>query len=62
MQITTIENCPIARKPFVEVASRNFCVLLLTFENSLDADQDRQKVGPDLHPSCLILKDIFEKQ
>ena len=28
---------------------------LITFANSLDPDQDRQNVGPDLDPNCLIL-------
>ena len=27
--------------------------LLMTFANSLDPDQARQKVGPDLDPNCL---------
>ena len=31
----------------------NFCCLLITFANSLDPDQARQNVGPDLDPSCL---------
>ena len=59
MRITTIENCPIAKLQiinlFLEVASSNYCFLLITSENSLDPDQDRQNVGPDLHPSCLTL-------
>ena len=29
--------------------------LLLTFAISLEPDQDRQNVGPDLDPNCLIL-------
>ena len=29
--------------------------LLITFANSLDPDQDRQNVGPDLDPNCLTL-------
>ena len=29
--------------------------LLITFANSLDPDQDRQDVGPDLDPNCLTL-------
>ena len=35
-------------------ASGDFC-LLITFANSLDPDQDRQNVGPDLDPNCLTL-------
>ena len=29
--------------------------LLITFANSLDPDQDRQNVGPDLDPNRLTL-------
>ena len=36
-------------------ASGEFCCLLITFANSLDPDQARQNVGPDLEPSCLTL-------
>ena len=31
----------------------DFCHLLITFANSLDPDQDRQNVGPDLDPNRL---------
>ena len=31
----------------------DFCCLLITFTNSLDPDQARQNVGPDLDPNCL---------
>ena len=31
----------------------DFCCLLITFANSLDQDQARQNVGPDLDPNCL---------
>ena len=37
------------------LASGNFCRLLITFANSLDLDQDRCFVGPDLDPSCDVL-------
>ena len=37
------------------LASGDFCHLLITFANSLDSDQDRQKVGPDLDLNCLTL-------
>ena len=30
-------------------------LLLITFANSLDPDQARQNVGPDLDPNCLTL-------
>ena len=33
----------------------DFCCLLVTFANSLDLDQARQKVKPDLDPNCLTL-------
>ena len=36
-------------------ASGNFCLLLITFANSLDLDQARQNVRPDLDPNCLTL-------
>ena len=47
-------------------ASGKFCRLLITFANSLDPDQDLQKVGPDLDPNLfdtliVFLKDFFEK-
>ena len=29
----------------------DFCRLLITFANSLDSDQDRQKIGYDLDPN-----------
>ena len=31
------------------------CRLLITFANSLDPDQDRQNVSPDLDPNCFTL-------
>ena len=36
-------------------ASGDFCHLLIIFANSLDPDQDRQNVGPDLDPNRLTL-------
>ena len=35
------------------LARGDFCCLLITFANSLDPDQARQNVGPDLDPNCL---------
>ena len=35
------------------LASSDFCLLLITFANCFDPDQDRQNVGPDLDPSRL---------
>ena len=44
------------------LASGDFCHLQITFANSLDPDQDRQNVGPDLVPNCLtLIKEFFEK-
>ena len=37
------------------LASRDFHHLLLILANSLDPDQARQYVGPDLDPICLII-------
>ena len=37
------------------LASCDFCRLLITFANSLNSDQDRQNVGPDLDPNRLTL-------
>ena len=37
------------------LASDGVCRLLITFVNSLDPDQDRQNVGPDLDPNRLTL-------
>ena len=37
------------------LASDNFCCLVITFANSLDPDQDRQNVGPDLDQNSLTL-------
>ena len=36
------------------LASGDFCLLLI-FANSLDPDQDRQNLIPDLDPNCLTL-------
>ena len=41
------------------LASCDFCHLLLTFANSLDPDQDRQKIGADLDPSSLTLISVL---
>ena len=38
-----------------QTASGDVCHLLITFANSLDPDQDRQYVGPDLDPNHLIV-------
>ena len=33
------------------LANCDFCCLLIIFSNSLDSDQDRQNVSPDLDPN-----------
>ena len=43
------------------LASGKFCYLLISLTNSLDPDQDRQNVGPDLDPNCLTLM-VFPKE
>ena len=40
-------------------ASGDFCCLLITVANSLDPDQDRQIVSPDLDPNRLKLSVQF---
>ena len=40
-------------------ASGDFCCLLITLANSLDPDQDRQIVSPDLDPNRLKLSVQF---
>ena len=42
-------------------ARSDFCCLLVTFANSLDPDQVRQNVRPDLGPNCLTLKWYLKK-
>ena len=41
--------------------SSKICRLLMTFAYSLDPDQARQNVGPDMGPLMLFLKENFEK-
>ena len=44
------------KEPYLSVNSfLASSLLLFTFANSLDPDQDRQNVGPDLDPNCLTL-------
>ena len=42
-------------------ASGNFCHLLITFANSLDPDQARQNVGPDLDPKLFDTLMVLKK-
>ena len=37
-------------------ACGKFCLLLITFANSLDPNQARHNVRPDLDPSCMTLR------
>ena len=47
------------------LACGDFYRVFITYANSLDPDQDRQNVGPDLDPNSLALivylKEFFEK-
>ena len=43
------------------LTSYDFCHLLITFANSLDTDQPRHDVRPDLDPNCLTLM-LFTKE
>ena len=45
---------------FTLLASSDFCHLLIIFANSLDSDQDRRSVGPDLDPNCLDTDSVPE--
>ena len=40
---------------YLMLKKKEFCCLLLIFANSLDPDQARHVVGPDLDPNCLTL-------
>ena len=44
----------------------HFCRLLITFANSLDPDQYRQNISPDLNPNSLtlivLLKELLFKK
>ena len=35
-----------------QILASDFCHLLIAIANSLDPDQDRHTVGPDLDPKC----------
>ena len=39
----------------------NICGLLITFAKSLDPDQARHFVGPDLDPNCFGMLMVFQK-
>ena len=38
-----------------------FVILLITFANNLDPDQDRQNVNHDMNPNCLTLIMLLEE-
>ena len=38
-----------------------FVILLITFANNLDPDQDRQNVNHDMDPNCLTLIMLLEE-
>ena len=44
--------------------SSDFCHVLITFANSLDLDQDRKNVSPDLNPNLFdtLIKLILKKK
>ena len=51
----------------VFIANGDFCRLLITFVNSLDPDQGRKNVEPELGPNCsdtmmVFLKEVFESE
>ena len=46
----------------LSLLATTFSCLLVMFANSLDPDQDRQNISPDLNPNQLTLKEFFEKR
>ena len=50
-----VRYCSLYMSIYSFFACRDFCHLLITFANSLDPDQDRHNVGPDLNPNGLTL-------
>ena len=54
------QNVHVVSRSFSEFyslsASSDFYHLLIIFSNSLDPDQARQTIGPDLDPNCLAPK------
>ena len=55
LKLATNRTCVKHSTTELPIASSDFCCQLITFANSLDPDQDRQKVGPDLDPNRLTL-------
>ena len=47
--------CIAGLTPDLKLFSGGLSAVLITFANSLDPDQDRQNVGPDLDPNRLTL-------
>ena len=48
-------GCPVYYSFQISLLAATFCLLLVTFANSLDPDQNWQNVGPDLDPKRLNL-------
>ena len=61
-------NCLLNRKVLNSfLTCGDFCLLLITFQNSLDPDQDRENVGDRMWIQTIdtlrvFLKDVFEKK
>ena len=53
--LQTQENVNLSLEGFLSYLSAYQCRLLITFANSLDPDQARHFVGPDLDPNYLTL-------
>ena len=59
--VKSLPNAALCEKCFYDLHSSNFlasdkfCPLLMIFSNSLDPDQGRQNIGPDLDANCLTL-------
>ena len=48
-----------AFNPFLDSGDFVWCHVLITFENSLDPDQDQQNAGPDLNLKCFDTLKVF---
>ena len=54
MKLTFQKGVSTSRSVINSLPTRgDFCCQLITFANSLDPDQARPNVGPDLDPNCL---------
>ena len=53
-QIKQKKMCSLSdKKKFNFDLTLSLLVVLITFANNLDPDQDRRNVGPDMDPNCL---------